>query len=483
MSPHVVRTGTILPLVMRLLFVLLLLLLPASFAARAQTIEDQQIRAQRLLVRALTHVQTGDTEQALDALETALNFAPDDPAVLAALSGVHRDRGDLPAAVFFAERAVDAAPARAESHFHLADVYVDAGEEARAAEILREVTEDADWNDAVAARAISFLVEHRMNGDAEALLVDALASAGPRTALLSAGVPLFGDGYPLLDAVQTAARRNHLSAPDALALLWWTTGSDQPELHSWVIDYISREHPDVQLPAAYLAFDSPRHQTPSDADVDVASHVDHDPAAAAVQREAMVEEDPRSADNWIAAAAAYLRAGLPADALRLSEEASILFPGNTPIATLVVRAYLELGDTTRAQLGLQQLPDAPLTSVLAMHGRQTDAGRLATQGENALEAAPDDWLVAAYAVLHQPQDAEFLQDAQTWLSDHQDHVLAMEALGWAYFLQGDVTQAAQLLEQAASVGAPRPRLVQRLAEIYQQSGRTSDAERLRATLD
>src|SRR5690625_206302 len=98
-----------------------LVVVPAgAMAQAADTSPSSDGRAQRLLVRALTHLQTGNYSQAVDALEIAQGLRPGDIAILLTLADVHRGSGDFPAAVYYAETARNASPANDDAALGLA---------------------------------------------------------------------------------------------------------------------------------------------------------------------------------------------------------------------------------------------------------------------------------------------------------------------------------------------------------------------------
>src|SRR5690625_164336 len=106
-----------------------LVVVPAgAMAQAADTSPSSDGRAQRLLVRALTHLQTGNYSQAVDALEIAHGLRSDDIAILLRLADAPRAGGDFPAAVYYAESARNASPANDDAALGLAHALVASGD-------------------------------------------------------------------------------------------------------------------------------------------------------------------------------------------------------------------------------------------------------------------------------------------------------------------------------------------------------------------
>ena len=113
-----------------------LCLLLLSVAAQAQVPPGEAARRQGQFVRALTLLEADADSAAAQALDAVLEAEPDDPTVLAVRADAAARLGDAAGAVYFAQRAADAAPGRADAHLGLARALRLAGRLDRAAQAL-----------------------------------------------------------------------------------------------------------------------------------------------------------------------------------------------------------------------------------------------------------------------------------------------------------------------------------------------------------
>jgi tetratricopeptide (TPR) repeat protein len=108
---------------------------PAS--APADTTDDP--RVQTHLLKGVTQAQLGDYEEAILYLETALDWAPDEPILLQALADAHAAKGDYATALFYARQARKHGRARPYYHHRLAELRRDADQPQAALQTYEEL--------------------------------------------------------------------------------------------------------------------------------------------------------------------------------------------------------------------------------------------------------------------------------------------------------------------------------------------------------
>ena len=77
---------------------------------------------QKYLVKGTTEAHLGDYEEAVLYYETALDHAPNAPALLQALADAHEAQGDVATALFYARQAREHGPERLHHHHRLAEL-------------------------------------------------------------------------------------------------------------------------------------------------------------------------------------------------------------------------------------------------------------------------------------------------------------------------------------------------------------------------
>lgn len=122
---------------------------------------------QKYLVKGTTEAQLGDYEEAILYFETALNRAPEEPALLLALADAHEALGDYATALFYARKARSHAPERAYYHRRFAELQRRAGQREAAVQSYRELL-DRFPDNGTAYRALADL-QSTLNRPDEAL--------------------------------------------------------------------------------------------------------------------------------------------------------------------------------------------------------------------------------------------------------------------------------------------------------------------------
>lgn len=88
----------------------------------ADTGDAAKTVVQKYLVKGTTEAHLGDYEEAILYYETALDHAPNAPALLQALADAHEAQGDVATALFYARQAREHGPERLHYHHRLAEL-------------------------------------------------------------------------------------------------------------------------------------------------------------------------------------------------------------------------------------------------------------------------------------------------------------------------------------------------------------------------
>lgn len=479
---------------------------------------QQRLRAQQLYVRGLTQAQIGRPDAAIPLFREALRLRPSEPAVLMSLAEAHADEDELGDALFYAEQAHEHVPDDVFVTMLLARLLARSGELDRALtqyDALMAVHPPIE--DAHRERARVLLRAGRVD-EAAAAYEAALDAFGEDAALLQPLVPV----YQRLDdddALETTLRRLMRLVPDdapfrmQLAALFQRQGreADAERLLS------AAAPPADTVPVTDDATDTLPDATPGDVTTSLpdaaqearlreavardaddpdalvrlaeARHAAGDPAEAAALWHRAADLAPRRIDAWHAAAAAYLAAGRPADALRVTDDALLLFPGQTRLLLDAGFAHLRLQQPERAAACYAEAADlvaddadpAVQAEVAAARAFLTAAGD--PQGADRLlanapaSAAPRAVLLAAWASIALGR-ADAASDATAAaLAAHPDDPTLLDAAAWAAFQAGDAPRAADLYRRAAATGRADALTLERYGDVLHALGETQQAVR------
>lgn len=111
---------------------------PPPLQAPADSIAS--LRARQLFIQGLTQARIGNPEEAVQMFEQALEFAPNEPAILAAAADAYAARQDLSTALFYARQAAEYG-APLHYRMELARLQAQAGQLGEAAASFRKVLE------------------------------------------------------------------------------------------------------------------------------------------------------------------------------------------------------------------------------------------------------------------------------------------------------------------------------------------------------
>lgn len=199
--------------------------------------------------------------------------------------------------------------------------------------------------------------------------------------------------------------------------------------------------------------------------------------------------NPRAPDRWAQAATALLEARDAEAALTVAEDGLLLFPGQPPLLRASARALTRQGRFDRALDRLQEAlslldanADATRAQIQAAMGRihrqQGNGDAADTAFANALDAAPDDPVVAhhvAYDLATQNVDLDRALALAERAVSADSSSRALHALGWVHLRRGTPAAAASALRRAAKDGPASAALLEHLGDAYRALGDTSRA--------
>lgn len=318
---------------MRFLLPALLLVLPLGTAAqpRGGDAAERRAYAEGQFIQALTAHYLGNDSTAACLLDDVLEFRPDDPAVLDARAEVALALDGPADALFFAQRAAEAAPDRSEVHVRLAEALRETGQPTEAVRAL-ETARDLDASNLDALVPLADLYAETDQPDRERETLEALVRLGDTAAArlrLSALYEQSGNRDRALEAARAAAR---LAPGEPAVERRLAELSGAPE-----------------TPAT-----PPRPSGTSGADLYAAGRY----AEAADALLDALADDPRDVAAWALALDALARTADPR-AGATADDALLLFPTVPAVLVPAAEAYAAAGRTadarTTAQRGLNAL--------------------------------------------------------------------------------------------------------------------------------
>ena len=454
-------------------------------AVHAQATSPSEARSQRLLVRALTHLQTGNADQAIDALVVAHGLRPDDAAILSTLAEAHRLNGDLPAALYYAESALDAAPMSEDVILGLAGVLIAAGDTGSAADLLDEHARSNELNAGFAARSVRLL---NLGGSADrASLFGMMATdmLGYQPDVLSAMAELPAvHRESVVDHLVGILSDGRLPAYDSIMMAEWIRDHGSDDARGAAAAGVDDGSETSGLIASVLG-ESPRRIRPGGDDASTAPLQPlNEPAEASAAADfwlARIEDDPRQVSAWERASERLLAAGRAEEAVVTAEEATLLFPGNPRLRSLLGMAMLDAGDPDLAlpYLTIEESAGA-LALAQVLLEREDDA--LQTLSRFMLSESTAEQV--AYAAIAYAMMGDVPQEIETLLTESAallpDHVVTREAIGWIHYAAGHNDAATEAFEDVTGMGGHLSRFCAPLIELYERANRMGEASELRS---
>lgn len=205
-----------------------------------------------------------------------------------------------------------------------------------------------------------------------------------------------------------------------------------------------------------------------------------------------LEKNPREANRWVRAASAYLEANASQQALSVSEEGLLLFPGHAPLARIAGFAQLKSGNPGRAvdrfQEALTLLNDtaSSSTKTATLHA---GLGRAYTQLDRPAEAdeafqtaqsfAPEHPFVLrshAYILALRGTDLDrALKLARRAADQSPTDPQTLGTLGWVHFQRDNLDAARRHLQNALEGAPPSARLLEQYGDVQHALGNDSAA--------
>lgn len=195
---------------------------------------------------------------------------------------------------------------------------------------------------------------------------------------------------------------------------------------------------------------------------------------------------------WVRTSAAHLRAGQPTEALRLADDALLLFPGQLALLRVAGFAAMETYANRQAIDFFDQAYRISLEPGVSTDQQSEFAAALGLlYGRVGDMPASDDYYTRALA--HAPANAVALNNyaftlaergiqlddaqrmAQAAVDQEPDNPAFLDTLGWVAFKRGDLATAASLLEQASAHPTASANTLHHYGDVLDALGRTVEA--------
>ena len=216
----------------------------------------------------------------------------------------------------------------------------------------------------------------------------------------------------------------------------------------------------------------------------------YEKAAATVQQ--AIDENPRSAERWEQAAAAYLASGQLDRTVNVAEEGLLLFPGRASLLHPLARARLRLGEYNAALTRFRDALDALDSSRATKHRRaalEADRARTlerldrraaaASAYEAALKLDPNHPKALRHYAFYLVQEKQnlnrALQLAKRGVEARPTHPEALDTLGWVYYKRGALPKAKKYLQKAVATGRAPAVVYDHFGDLHRALGNETRA--------
>lgn len=434
------------------------------------------IQAWNLIIQG--HLQSGDTQAAVDTADAWIKAAPESSAALIARGEIARQVGDTEAARQFYQRARSAAPESAEALIALGNLALGQGNEDAARSHFEEAARLVPDSRAALQGVAAVFNREQTNQLMRDILEKRPDATGPRLLLL-----------------ESALRSGQTQEADRLtASLLERQAQDEPApaspfvagIYNSVAAYLQNEgnqdqsarviaraqalfpeNQDIALQAAQQAFrsndpDRARRilqevkqqypESPRPYVVEAAYFEDEgEPQQAAELYQLALEKDtnPELANRY---ARSLQNAGKPAEALAFVENVRKRYPDSRQLLLTEAMLNQSLGSLEEAKAGYEQL----------------------------INTAPDNIIVLNnLAWLYQQEDdARALDLARRAYELSPDNAAVVDTYGWIMLQRGNPAESVPLLEKAHQLQPDSEEIALHLAEAYRAVGKNSEAQRV-----
>lgn len=504
----------------------LLLAAPVYGQAVTQDLQEKELRAQQLMVQAMTQSFLGYHDKAIPILEEALKLTPSSATINSALAESNEHLGDFSSAIFYANQAL--LLDRSEIHFHRHLIHLNIqSDDIETAEILltdllkQFPTDIPSIEDLVEIQSLLGKPEKALQTQEQLIAINGPQRTDLEVKLHFLKVLQEWDTYEstLLQLEEIAPQ--YITYKQELALFYISQGRQEeaiPKLNAaleitpsdpYLISmlarlyestgnneeaqrlYESQQSEDISDPdAAYQrAFQLVNNQPTDSSSILAAERMlykvldlspDHTEAntllgtllyesgqfkEAAPLLKTAVELNPRAQDTWHLAIDAALNAYEYQQARLLAEDALLLFPGQLPFLSLSAKAYIRLSQYENAQNRLDEYLDIiERNSVLS----EEESSRLKAEGLAALGLIYDN--------LQQPTKSDSLYAAAISLEPDNPEVISTVAFGLVEQARR-LPDALQLAQKAVGLRRESTMLMDLIGRVHFRMNNLQEAER------
>ena len=491
-----------------------------------QNQQEKELRAQQLMVQAMTQSFLGYHDKAIPILEEALKLTPSSATINSALAESHEYLGDFSSALFYANQALILDQNEIHFHRHLVHLNIQADDIEMAEGLLIDLltqfpTDSPSIEDLVEIQSLLDKPEEALQTQERLIAINGPQRTNLEVKLHFLKVLQKWDDYEstLLELEQIApqyiAYKQELalfyvsqdrpedailklkaalqitpsdpSLTSMLARLYESTGKAQ-EAESL---YQSQQSDDISDPdAAYQRAFQLVNSQPADSSSILSAQrllskiLDHSPdhteantllgtllyesgqfKEAAPLLQTAVELNPRAQDTWLLAIEATYNAYDYQQARFLAEDALLLFPGQLPFLSLSAQAHIKL---TNYESALSQLDE-----FLDMLNRNTT---LSQDELPRLKAEALATLGLVYDYLQQPTVSDSLYASAISLAPDNPVVHSTMAFGMAEQVRR-LDDALQLAQKAIDVDSESTKYMDLIGRVYFRMNNLQEAER------